>query len=243
MAEGERFYDYYDEASRAGIAGTKWVIQRDRVMGRLHEWGVSAHGRATLDISGGPGFLTMELLRRGARRAVVTEFSEPSVEGMRRNLGVEAVKFDYASDRLVDVAPGPWDVVLVDASVNFCTDLRAFTRDLTAVLAPDGAAYVSWTQPTLGTMLRWQFDDYTYLALYPRPVMEEAFARAGLAPVASLDEPPYGWRTGLSASRRLATAPIAAWYRMRAPRGPAPFARALEQHDTVSLFRRVTPSG
>lgn len=236
VADGKRFYDYYDEASAAGVEGTKWVAQLERVTGRLRERGIGWESVDVLDVSGGPGFITHHFATHGARRAMVTEFSEPSVEGMRRHLSIEAAKFDYQADRLDEVAPGPWDLVLVDASINFTLELERFAGEIARVTRPGGHLYVSWSTPTLGCMMRWQFDDYTYLVLMPDAVVAGALERAGFTEVASYVDARYDYRDALPLRRRLVLDPIALWYRARAPRHGVD--RTLDQVVTARIFRR-----
>ena len=160
------FYAAYSGISALKSAqGTKWEGQLEQLRCQLNHYGLSLEGQNVLDISGGPGFLVQEA-QSLTRRAVVTEFNEASVEGMKRNLGIEAVKFDYNTDSISEVVKGPFDIVLIRYSINFCKDLNRFLEGLKPILHSKSVVFVSFVPPTLGCILRWQHDDYTYHVLY-----------------------------------------------------------------------------
>jgi SAM-dependent methyltransferase len=237
VIEDERhFYDYYREASAGDVSATKWAGQIDTLTTRLSDHGIEWANHDVLDISGGPGFVTKHIAQT-ARRAVVTEFSPEAVEGMNSNLGVEAVKFDYQTDRIRDVVSGQFDLVLIDYSINFCLDLASFVRSLAEVIRPGGQAYVSFVHPTFGCFLRWQFDEYTYNALYRPETMDKAFSGAGFEARDEMSDPAYDYRATFSMRRRLISDPIALWYRARAPRSG--YDRSLKQRSSVRLYQRV----
>jgi SAM-dependent methyltransferase len=236
IADERHFYDYYAGASALEPSSTKWAEQIETVTTRLREHGASFEGREVLDVSGGPGFLTAHFLAHGARRAVVTEFSRDAVAGMVRQLGVDAVEFDYQSNRLPDVVSGPFDVVVIDYSINFCLDLAAFTTSLREVVRPGGYVYISWVHPTMGCFLRWQFDEYTYNALFTVEVMDAAFAKAGFRVRAQMTDEPYDYRAGLNLGKRILVDAFGLWYRAKTPKGPVPFSRSLDQRASVRLY-------
>lgn len=154
---------------------------------------------------------------------------------MRRNLGIEAVKFDYQTDRLRTVIEGTFDLVLIDYSINFCLDLAAFVRSLAEVVKPGGHVYVSFVHPTLGCFLRGQFDEYTYNALYRPATVDEAFTDAGFSVRAEMSDPADEYRASLSVERRVISDPIALWYRARPPR--TGYDRSLVQRSSVRLYQ------
>jgi 2-polyprenyl-3-methyl-5-hydroxy-6-metoxy-1,4-benzoquinol methylase len=190
VQDEKNFYDYYHSTARTGEAGTKWESSNDQVMANLDRLGIAVGGQRIIDISGGPGFLTQRLART-ARQAVVTEFSQHAVDGMTHALGIDGVKFDYNHDRLPAVVDGRFDVVLIIYSLGFCADLRGFVRDLREVLAAGAVVYLAHCPPSLGLMMRWQFDDYTYVRSWPAAIVAEAFAAHGLREVARESEGSY----------------------------------------------------
>jgi len=232
----DRFYDYYADTAHAGAAGTKWQDQIDTVTRRLNEVGIDLAGARVLDVSGGPGFLTQHISKL-ARRAVVTEFSDVAVEGMRKALGVEAVKFDYNADDLAEQVEGPFDVVLVDASVNFARDLLKFARSLRSICERPALAYVTFSTPTLGCCLRWQYDEYTYNILYQPQTVTTAFASAGFRLADAHWELPYHYRSGVGWKLRMLRVPMEAAFRLRAAGRDIGVDHSLYQHSAVHIYR------
>ena len=236
IVEERRFYDYYAHASSLDVSTTKWAGQIDAVTRRLASAGIDVVGREILDVSGGPGFLTAHLQANGAKRAVMTEFSPEAVEGIQRNLAIDAVKFDYQADDLRDVVTGQFDVAIVDASINFSMDVSGFLGSLRSVLRPGSYAYISFAQPSLGLFLRWQFDEYTYNQLFTTATFDDLAQRAGFSVVEPIEEDPFDYRSGFGRKQRLVTDPWALWYRARAPRGDVPYSRSLKQYVSVRIL-------
>lgn len=234
--EPERFYDYYAQAAERRVEQTKWQAQIDRVTGRLVARGAKLDG-AILDVSGGPGFLTRHLAQT-ARRAVVTEYSPRAVVGMREALGVEAVTFDYQADRIGERVSGPFNTVVIDASLNFCRDVPRFARDLASVCAPDALVYASFTVPTLGCCLRWGYDDYTYEVLYQPQTVVQSFNIAGFRLASSEWDAPFDYRTGVGGKMRALRAPLELNYRRRAAE---PLNRSLLQLGAVHYYYLSPP--
>jgi ubiquinone/menaquinone biosynthesis C-methylase UbiE len=234
VRSGERhFYDYYAQAAQLELSETKWNIQYERIASRFRQWDIELSGRKFLDISGGPGFLTREVAKV-AERAVVTEFSSDATAGMNKHLGVEAVTFDYNSDQLSRVLDGPFDVILIDYSINFCGDLAGFAKDLLAIISPGAKVYVSLVVPTLGCCLRWQFDEYTYNHLWSARHLRSSFEEVGFSLQEQTIDPAYGWRDGLSRKARWVRAPFDAYYRAKA--SPRPVAQDMFQRSVVHLY-------
>ncbi len=90
IEEEAHAYDYYDEASKLAVEGTKWFDQINNIKKTLEHYGIDLKGKRILDISGGPGFVAVELAKT-AEKVVVTEFSKTAVDGMKRHLDVNAV--------------------------------------------------------------------------------------------------------------------------------------------------------
>jgi SAM-dependent methyltransferase len=236
IADERRFYSYYQTMSATNPEGTKWASQIETVTARLRESGLTFDGKDVLDISGGPGFLSKHIAAQGARRTIVTEFSPAAVEGMRKNLGLDAAVFDYQSHDIRDAVDGPFDLVIIDYSINFCLDVNGFAQSLAKVLRPGAFVYVSWVHPTMGCVLRWQFDEYTYNALYGPDILDGAFVNSGLRVRASFADVPYDFRTGLTWKHRLVRDPISLWYRYKAPRGAGSLDDSLMQRHSVRLY-------
>jgi hypothetical protein len=119
---------------------------------------------------------------------------------------------------------GPFDVILIIYSIGFCNDLRAFVQSLKAVMHDRTIVYVCHSPATLGMMLRWQFDEYTYTRGWEMDTVAGYFAEIGFPEHAREDEGSYrydfqwydqaGTRIG-SILKRLHRL-IGRYYRMRA---------------------------
>jgi SAM-dependent methyltransferase len=171
--------------------------------------------------------------------ATVTEFSNEAVSAMREGLGVQAIKFDYNSDDLTQCVDKEFDVILIEYSLNFCNDLERFAREAFQVVRPGGIIYATIVSPTLGTSLRWEFDEYTYNNLYVPESVALAFRRAGFVEVerGADGEYPYtqggGWSGLWGAMRRF----WANYYR-RKIRRTATLNRELVQKNRFVVFAR-----
>lgn len=187
VESNDDFYAEYAELARKGVKGTKWEKVNAGVVQNLARHGIRVDGASILDVSGGPGFLALDFKDK-AKRVLVTEFSQRAVLGMTRELGIDAVKFDYNSDDLAAAVDGKWDIVTIIYSIGFCDDLRKFIQSLRHVLHEGSLVYVCYSPPTLGMMMRWQFDDYTYTRSWPVPVVTSYFKDIGMDLVATEDE-------------------------------------------------------
>ncbi len=177
----DAYYAYYDRIRDA--KQTKWDGELEAITGELDRLGIDCRGKRVLDVSGGPGFFAQEMTKLAAC-TVVTEFNPAVVAAMTRELGVEAVRFDYHTDSLRTVVTREFDVVFIRNSINYCRDLERFVRELSSVLAPGGVVYVSFMTPSLGSALQSQFDEYTYDVLYQPETLRRLFASIGMHPLA-----------------------------------------------------------
>lgn len=246
VEEGRKYYDFYDQAAAEGAAGTKWEPLTNQRLADFAKHGIELAGRTVLEISGGPGFLA-KAMQGVAKRVVVTEFSQQAAEGMAQSLGIEAVKYDYNSDNLEQCVKGPFDVVLIIYSIGFCNDLRAFVHELKALIHDRTVIYVCHSPATLGLMLRWEFDDYTYNRCWELETMARRFAEIGYPERFREDEGSYAYdfdwydRAGsavgtlLKRMHRL----IGKHYRARALRSNSSINRELVQKNIKQIFAKT----
>jgi SAM-dependent methyltransferase len=190
IEDEKHFYDYYNDTAKKGVAGTKWEKVNQNVFVNLERYRIDVKGKSILDISGGPGFLTKDLTPL-AKRVVVTEFSQYAVDGMKKALEIEAVKFDYNTDQINECIDGKFDIIFIIYSIGFCNDLRNFVQSLKKIMHEGSLVYISYSPPTLGLMTRWQFDEYTYTRCWPIETMEKSFAEIGMVEMARIDEGSY----------------------------------------------------
>lgn len=194
------FYDYYRDSCARGAGGTKWENEYDVLEDELGRFGFSLDVPRLLDVSGGPGFLAQKLTRMGVD-VVVTEFSPYAVSAMEEVLGVKARTFDYNVDELPSVlseANRAFDAVLVRYSLNFCLDLPRFAAGAASVVEKNGLLYLSYARPTLGCVIHWGHDEYTYNVLYPSEYVRGVFEHAGFQFVGEVPSKHkgYDWRRG-----------------------------------------------
>jgi hypothetical protein len=128
---------------------------------------------------------------------MVTEFNPRVVERMRSILKLEAATFHFNSHLLEDMVERKFDVISVRYAINFCREVPRFIGSLKKRLAAGGIVYVSLVLPSLGTCIRWQLDDYTYLVLYHSETMWRFFAQAGFTLLSKYHEEDYHYLTRL----------------------------------------------
>jgi SAM-dependent methyltransferase len=135
-----------------------------------------------IDISGGPGgvadLLQDEASKQGGK-VYVTELTPLSVDYMKQKLKVTSGKYDFQTDDLLDVFGVQFDVILVRGCINYCLDLRKFAASMVRAAKPGAVVFVSSYLPSLGTMLRWQFDEHFVPVLYNPETIARAFAEYG----------------------------------------------------------------
>lgn len=176
-------YNYYADmgGSNEG-SGTKWDGETQLVVDRLKKFNIDLKGKNVLDVSGGPGFVANNL--KGITHYILlTEFSETAVEGMRKFLSVDVKKYDYNSDDLSKISADKFDVILVRFSINFCNDIRKFATEAKTLLKPGGLLYIEHVEPNRGSLLRWQFDEYTYTLLHGIKIFAKIFEESGFETV------------------------------------------------------------
>ncbi|MCS6955923.1 MAG: class I SAM-dependent methyltransferase [Candidatus Calescibacterium sp.] len=188
--DGSKFYDYYADVVKKGVENTKWETSNKIVLENLEKHGIDLKDKVILEISGGPGFLSKSMSKL-ARKVVLTEFSEKAVNAMKAELGIEAVKFDYNKDKIEECVSGKFDIVFVIYSIGFCNDLKRFVNSLRNIINERGIVYISYSPPTLGLMIRWQFDEYTYTRCWPVEVISKCFSEAGFQQIVFEDEGSY----------------------------------------------------
>jgi SAM-dependent methyltransferase len=193
----EAAYEYYQRDIEQGVENTKYKDQFATYRGLLARYGVDLTEKGVLDISGGPGFL-MQAFSKVARRAVMTEFDPAIVRVARDRLGIETVHYDFNVHDIAQTVSGEFDFVFIRYAINFCLDIPEFLASLRRIMRPGGHVFVSFVLPTLGTCLKWQFDDYTYHVLYNPETITRMFAEARFTIVGREDEGRVDYRDGSS---------------------------------------------
>lgn len=186
------FYDVYAEECR-NISDER-QSEVEQLLDQLSLAGIVIDGKAVLDISGGPGFVARQLKDRCAR-FVVTEFSSRATAAMADVMNIETIKFDYNSDRLGDLFPDRFDLILIRSSIIFCPNLDVFVASLGSVLADGGHVLIETIMPTLGEVYWWQQMEYKFPIIYSQETLEKFFYKHGFSLVAGYRD--YGSYTAI----------------------------------------------
>lgn len=199
--QGVDFYRYYSEQLASGERGP-WAGQSDRVADELRGAGLLEDwtGSKVLEISGEPGFFGQDLMRAGADIRV-SAFADDVARAMTDHLGIKTFTYDFNGDDIsAKVAAtgdsGPFDFIFIRFAIGFCEDVPALMRKLSLLLKPGGMLYVSFSPASRAVLLRWMFDDYTYLRQYTESYLNEAAAAAGMQARARFDEGDFNWDRG-----------------------------------------------
>lgn len=128
-----------------------------------------------LDVSGGSGYFGSELINYGASSVMTTELSQQVVNFTKLNTGLESFTFDINKDDLNKLNQGKFDLILLRGCVEFSTDLSKLVDQLISVLNNEGQVLVTFIEPTLGSALRTQFDDYNVKVLRSASKIEKSF--------------------------------------------------------------------
>lgn len=206
----------------------------DHLKEKLRECGININmnGKKILDISGEPGLLAKQL-EGVAERVLVTGYSQIAVDAMKKQLGIDAIKFDYNQDRLHEVIKDKFDIVLIRWSINFCLDLKAFAYSLRKLVHDDSIVYISFVPPTLGCCLRWQYDEYTYNILYHPETIARIFTEEGFILYCRNNEVSYHYTKDRNKLKALFTIP----YLIAARRRDMNINRELIQKGLIQVFK------
>lgn len=188
----EDFYDVYADECRNLTAVRQSEV--DQLLDQLKLANITLHGKAILDISGGPGFVAKKL-KDTCSRFVVTEFSEKATHAMADVLDIETVKFDYNTDLLQNIFTDKFDLVLIRSSIIFCPNLDQFVSSLRSILNPNGYVLLETIMPTLGDVLWWQQMEYKFPIIYSQETIEKYFYKHGFSFMAGYRD--YGSYTAI----------------------------------------------
>lgn len=127
---------------------------------------INLKGKKVLDISGGNGHFAKELQKIGAD-IDHTEINDNSINYVKDTLGLESYKFNFNNDDISKTIKNTkYDVVLLRAAMMFCVDIDKFSKQLKKILKPNAIVMmVNCVTPTLGTVIRTQFDEFSYYRL------------------------------------------------------------------------------
>ena len=156
---------------------------------------------------------------------------------MKKNLGINAAKFDYQNDKISEVLDDIFDVIFINYSINFCNNLKSFIHDLRNIVHKESIVYVSFVPPTLGCCLRWQHDEYTYNVLYQPETMGKVFAEEGFTSIVKRSDGIYGYMDNINLSMKLFRMPFTILYTMIALNPISSINKQLVQKNFLHIYR------
>ena len=109
----------------------------------------------------------------------MTEINDNAIKYARQNLGMHAEKFNFFTDKIQNIFMDKFDIVLMGAAVMFCKHLSEF---VIKIIKPNGLLIQHrCVHPTLGVLLRTQFDEYNYQVLYQPETLITEHSKAGFS--------------------------------------------------------------
>lgn len=201
--QGVDFYRYYSEQLTSPNRGP-WAGQSDMVTAELKREGLldSWKDKHVLEISGEPGYFAYDLAQAGAD-VLVSAFADDVSRAMTDHLKLKTFTYDFNADDITSKVAthgggAPYDFIFIRFAIGFCVDLPALLLKLAPLLKAGGLLYISFSPASRTIMLRWMFDDYTYLRQYTEDYLNRAAAAAGMPLRARFDEGFFYWDRGPS---------------------------------------------
>ena len=199
--QGVDFYRYYSEQLASGERGP-WAGQSDMVTAELRGAGLLQDwtDQKVLEISGEPGFFAQDLMQSGAD-VMVSAFADDVSRAMSERLGIKTFTYDFNADDIIRKVEATgnveaFDYIFVRFAIGFCEDVPGLMRKLCSLLKPGCLVYVSFSPASRAVLLRWMFDDYTYLRQYTEVYLNGAANAASMKMRARFDEGFFHWDRG-----------------------------------------------
>jgi len=158
-----QFYDTYIQENKNLSPLRK--AETKQILDQLNFGEIDIEALNVLDVSGGPGLVARSLKDRGAN-VYVTEFSEEAVRQIKSKHKVNAIKFDYSKDRLINIFETKFDLVLLRSSIIFCDDLHRLLSDIKNILNNNGHVLIETIIPSLGEIFWWQQMEFKFPVIY-----------------------------------------------------------------------------
>lgn len=201
--QGVDFYRYYSDQLTSPDRGP-WAGQSDMVTAELQREGLLDNwkGKRVLEISGEPGYFAYDLAQAGAD-VIVSAFADDVARAMTDHLKLKTFTYDFNADDIAAKVETHgdgelYDFIFIRFAIGFCTDLAGLMRKLSPLLKKGGLLYISFSPASRTVMLRWMFDDYTYLRQYTESALNTAASDAAMPLRARFDEGYFYWDRGPS---------------------------------------------
>lgn len=201
--QGVDFYRYYSDQLTSADRGP-WAGQYDLVTAELRKESLvdNWRGKRVLEISGEPGYFAHDLMQAGAD-VLVSAFADDVARAMSDYLKLNTFTYDFNTDDIKSKvedhgAREPYDFIFIRFAIGFCLDVPALMLNLSSMLKKGGSLYISFSPASRAVLLRWMFDDYTYLRQYTAEHLDRAAMEAGMIFRARFDEGFFHWDKGPS---------------------------------------------
>ena len=164
-------YDYFLQESHV-----EWTLNsvkefKERV---IQKYNIDINNKEILDISGGNGYFINEFKKDGAN-ITFTEFNENAVKFVSENFGFTAYRFDVNEDSIENIIKNKkFDIVFLRAVIMFSKDINKLLESLKKVTHKDSLIIINYSViPTVGTLLKTQYDEYNYFNLFSSKYLKE----------------------------------------------------------------------
>lgn len=131
--------EYFEEHSR--------VYENDCFAGKIDSriFPLNENASDVLDLGCGPGFWTVELLKRGAQRVTAADLTEKAIElaRIRAEIYGFAVETSQQNAERMTFADGAFSHVNCQGVIHHTPDTEACVREIARVLRPGGTALIS----------------------------------------------------------------------------------------------------
>lgn len=172
----DTIYDYFVTDAHKQISKKNYDLFMKNFSGYVKE----INKKNILDISGGSGHFIANF-KDQANYVLLTELNTKAVDFAQNQLKINAVRFDFNNDDITktfkknDVSQ-KFDYVFMLACSMFCVDMEKFISSLKNHLNDKAIIILSANVlPTVGVMVRTQFDDHSYLILRHEKALKNSF--------------------------------------------------------------------
>ena len=150
----------------------------DQLTDLLNYFNYDIKNKRILDISGAPGYVGYRFNKMGID-CEITEFSERTVDEIKKRFKIPVTKFDYNNDNLEEVINSKFDLILLRSSIIFCEDIDTLLLSLNKILNKNGSILVESIIPTMGEILWWQTLEYKFSKIPSQEYLEKIFYKYG----------------------------------------------------------------
>lgn len=173
----ENIYDYFITEPNIKASLEEQVYFHEKYIVPMK---IDFSNKVLLDISGGNGHFARKYYELGAK-VHFTEINRKALDYVSREHPFEGVyEYDMNRNKLESLTNQNFDVVFARACIMFCHDLDDFAGQIMKVVKEGGLVIIDCSvEPTMGTVLRVQLDEYTYHMLRQPDMIISTFKEHG----------------------------------------------------------------